>query len=110
MLEDDELECLTTSTPQQQSLEEEQSDAIPTLHDQAKELKRLSTDLSDFKEVYSKRLKQDTYRFAEIAEAEDFKINMANANRVMIVGENAPVLFMIVFIKIYVEHSFRIEA
>lgn len=76
-----------TSTPQMSVVVEEPPEIVPSLHEQARELKRLSSDLTDFKEVYSKRLKQDTYRFAEIAEQEDYKLNVANSNRVMIVGK-----------------------
>ncbi len=59
---------------------------MPTLAEQAKELKRLSGDLTDFKTAVAKRTLQDSYRFAEIAEAEDFKINSANSDRVMVTG------------------------
>jgi hypothetical protein len=54
---------------------------------QAEELRRLSSDFRSFKESYDVRKQQDTYRFAEIAEHEDFKINQANCNRVMITGD-----------------------
>jgi hypothetical protein len=54
---------------------------------QSEELRRLSNDFRSFKESYDIRKQQDTYRFAEIAEHEDFKINQANSNRVMVTGE-----------------------
>ncbi len=54
---------------------------------QSEELRRLSNDFKSFKETYSVRLQQDTYRFAEIAENEDFKMNQANCNRVMVTGK-----------------------
>lgn len=53
---------------------------------QAQELRRLSDELATFKSDYQKRKLQDTYRFAEIAEAEDYKLNLSNSNRVMITG------------------------
>ncbi len=46
----------------------------------------MSSDFKSFKESYDVRKQQDTYRFAKIAEHEDFKINQANCNRVMITG------------------------
>ena len=55
---------------------------------QAKAIKRLSGDLDDFKVKVAKRNLQDAYRLAEIAEQEDYKINMANADRVMITGNS----------------------
>jgi hypothetical protein len=57
-----------------------------TLREQSKELRRLSSELTDFKCVYKKRTLQDSYRFAELAEVDEFKTNTANSNRVMIVG------------------------
>ena len=61
--------------------------SVPTLQETAQELRRLSSEVTEFKGVYATRVKQDTYRFAEIAESEDYKINLANSNRVMIVGK-----------------------
>ncbi len=49
-------------------------------------LKKLSTDINELKEDYGIRKKQDSYHFAEIAKNEDYKLNLANANRVMITG------------------------
>ena len=60
---------------------------MPTLEEQAKELKRLSTDFNDFKKVCQKRTLQDTYRFAEIAEADDWKYNLNQSDRVMVNGK-----------------------
>ena len=60
---------------------------MPLIQEQAKELKQLSLELHDFKEEYVARKSQDTYRFAEIAENEDFKLNNANLNRVLVTGE-----------------------
>ena len=53
---------------------------------QAAELKRLSDDFKTFKETYGVRRLQDSYRFAEIAENEDYKTNLASSNRVMVNG------------------------
>ena len=55
---------------------------------QAAELKRLSDDFKDFKETYGVRKLQDSYCFAEIAENEDYKTNLASSNRVMVTGKN----------------------
>lgn len=52
---------------------------VPTLGEQAMELRRLSDEFKGFRAEYAERKKQDTYRFAEIAENEDY-------NRVMITG------------------------
>ena len=60
---------------------------MPTLEEQAKDLKQLTTEFREFKEVCKKRTLQDNYRFAEIAEADDFKYNLSNADRVMVNGE-----------------------
>jgi len=57
------------------------------LREQAVAVRRLSTELLDFKCVYKKRTLQDSYRFAELAEVEEYKTNLANANKVMIVGK-----------------------
>lgn len=59
---------------------------VLTLEEQSQELRRLSAELKDFKVVYTKRVLQDSYRFAEMAEAEDYKMNLANSDRVMITG------------------------
>jgi|LakMenE18May11ns_1017448.scaffolds.fasta_scaffold9406271_2 hypothetical protein len=63
-----------------------------TLQEQSNELRRLSTELTDFKCVYKKRTMQDSYRFAELAEVDEFKTNTANSNRVMIVGRISSVV------------------
>lgn len=60
---------------------------VPGLVQQAQELRRLSSEFATLKEDYTKRKQQDTYRFAELAEAEDYKLNLANSNRVMITGK-----------------------
>ena len=70
---------------------------MPTLEEQAKELRQLSTEFHDFKKVCKKRSLQDTYRFAEIAEADDFKYNMSNSNRVMINGEITSAKWTVLF-------------
>ncbi len=59
---------------------------VMTLKEQSVELRRLSSELTDFKCEYKKRTLQDSYRFAELAEVDEFKTNTANSNRVMIVG------------------------
>ncbi len=59
---------------------------LPRLEEQEKSLKQLSEDLKSFKEDYTTRKAQDSYRFAEIAENEDFKLNTANTNRVLVTG------------------------
>ena len=61
--------------------------AVPTLEEQARDLKQLKTEFKDFKEVCKKRTLQDNYRFAEISEADDFKYNLSNADRVIINGK-----------------------
>ena len=59
---------------------------VPTLAETAKELKKLSNEFHDFKTVCTKKSLQDTYQFAEISEADDWKYNLENANRVMVNG------------------------
>jgi hypothetical protein len=59
---------------------------LPRLEEQEKGLRKLSDDLKTFKDDYTTRKTQDSYRFAEIAENEDFKLNNANTNRVLITG------------------------
>ena len=54
---------------------------------QAEELLHLSEDFKEFKATYNIRKQQDSYRFAEIAENEDYKINLASSNRIMVNGE-----------------------
>lgn len=53
---------------------------------QAQDLRQLKTEFGDLKEELRKRKLLDSYRFAEIAENEDFKLNTANSNRVMVTG------------------------
>lgn len=59
---------------------------VPILEGQAKEIKSLSNEVKEMKAENKIRRLQDSYRFAEIAEAEDYKLNVANSNRVMITG------------------------
>ncbi len=59
---------------------------IPSLEEQALELKSLSSEVKEMKAETKIRRLQDSYRFAEIAEADDYKLNVANSNRVMITG------------------------
>ncbi len=59
---------------------------VPSLAEQAKKLNSLTCELKEFKGTVAKRNLQDSYRFAEIAEYEDYKLNVANSNRVMITG------------------------
>ncbi len=59
---------------------------MPSLSQQAKDLKNLSFELKEFKGTVAKRNLQDSYRFAEIAEYEDYKLNVANTSRVMVTG------------------------
>jgi hypothetical protein len=61
-------------------------DRVPSLAEQAKKLNNLTCELKEFKGTVAKRNLQDSYRFAEIAEYEDYKLNVANSNRVMITG------------------------
>ncbi len=60
---------------------------MPSLQEQAKELRNLSSEFKEFKTECVTRRLQDSYRFAEIAENEDYKMNMANMNRVMVAGK-----------------------
>jgi hypothetical protein len=54
--------------------------------EQARELRNLSSEFREFKSDCVIRRQQDSYRFAEIAENEDYKLNQANSNRVMVAG------------------------
>jgi hypothetical protein len=69
------------------------------LKEQSCELRRLSSELTDFKCEYKKRTLQDSYRFAELAEVEEFKTNAANSNRVMIVGNELAMTIDLIDIK-----------
>ncbi len=53
---------------------------------QAQNLRSLTKELFEFKHDYEARKKQDTYRFAEIAEVDDFKTNNANITKILITG------------------------
>ncbi len=63
-----------------------EGDDVPSLAQQARDLKNLSFELKEFKGTVAKRNLQDAYRFAEIAEYEDYKLNVANSCRVMVTG------------------------
>jgi hypothetical protein len=58
-----------------------------SVKEQTQNLRSLTKELLEFKSDYEARKKQDTYRFAEIAEVEDFKTNSANTTRIFITGE-----------------------
>ncbi len=62
---------------------------LPRLEEQEKGFKQLTEDLKTFKEDYTTRKTQDSFRFAEIAENEDFKVNTANTNCALVTG-NVP--------------------
>lgn len=68
------------------TVQQEEPPIVPGLVQQAQELRRLSDEFAVLKADYAKCKLQDTYRFAELAEAEDYKLNLANSNRVMITG------------------------
>ncbi len=61
---------------------------VPSLVEQASELRNLSSEFKEFKSDCVTRRMQDSYRFAEIAENEDYKLNAANTNRVMVAGND----------------------
>jgi hypothetical protein len=65
----------------------EEDPVVPSLQEQARELRNLSSEFKEFKTECVTRRLQDSYRFAEIAENEDYKMNMANMNRVMVAGK-----------------------
>ncbi len=70
-------------------------DDVPSLKQQATDLKNLSFELKEFKGTVAKRNLQDSYRFAEIAEYEDYKLNVANTCRVMVTGNKTILLLML---------------
>ncbi len=66
----------------------EEDPVVPSLIEQARELRNLSSEFKEFRSDCVTRRMQDSYRFAEIAENEDYKLNAANTNRVMVAGND----------------------